>query len=96
MAPCGPENVIPLEITAIKVINFDLNVANLGLKQIEYMKAKMVKSVYCEVEKVNEHIRLKFKPNHLIFNRNRIYTDNLIIETDEEEWNFEVTFTLKK
>lgn len=43
-----------------------------------------------------EHIRLKFKPNHLIFNRSRVYTDNLLVESEEEQWNFEVQFTLKK
>lgn len=45
---------------------------------------------------MSEHIRLKFKPNHLIFNRSRVYTDNLLLESEEEEWNFEVQFTLKK
>jgi hypothetical protein len=93
---CGTENVIPLEITTIKVINFDISLSGLGLKDIRMTKATMAKGAYCEVERMSEHIRLKFKPNHLIFNRSRVYSDNLMLESEEEEWNFEVQFTLKK
>ena len=93
---CGPENTIALEISAIKVINFDIGLAGLGLKEAGVARAAMGKGAYCEVERLSEHIRLKFKPNHLIFNRSRVYTDNLLLESEDEEWNFEVQFTLKK
>lgn len=56
----------------------------------------MAKGAYCEAEVLPEHVRLKFKPNHLIFNRSRVYVDNLLLESEEEQWNFEVQFTLKK
>jgi hypothetical protein len=44
---CGPENVIPLEITAIKGINFDIGLAGLGLLKTQLTKAAMGKGVYC-------------------------------------------------
>lgn len=78
---CGPENIIPLEITAIKGIHFDIGLAGLGLKGGQ-IKAVMGKGAYCEAEVLSEHIRLKFKPNHLIFNRSRVYSDNLLVESE--------------
>lgn len=41
----------------------------------------MIKGAYCEVEKLNETLRLKFKPNHLIFNKTKVYSDFLILES---------------
>lgn len=46
---CGPENTIPLEINAIKVINFDIALSGLGLKDAGIEKAAMGKGAYCEV-----------------------------------------------
>jgi len=56
----------------------------------------MLKGAYCEAEKSGEAIRIKFKPTHLIFNKSKLYNDNLLVETDEEEWNFLLQFQLKK
>lgn len=44
---CGPENTIPLEINAIKVINFDIGLAGLGLKEAGVERAAMAKGAYC-------------------------------------------------
>lgn len=44
---CGPENVIPLEISSIKGIHFDIGLAGLGLKEAGIKKATMGKGTYC-------------------------------------------------
>jgi len=73
-------------------MSFDLN--GLGLQAT--VSAKMLKGNNCEAERIGEVVRLRFKPTHLLFTRSKQYIDNLILENEEERWNYTIRFILKK
>ena len=86
-----PDSCITLDITAIKTVAFELN--SLGLQAS--VGSKMLKGTYCKAEKLGGSVKLIFKPTHLLFTKSRYYTDNLLVENHEEQWNYELKFCLK-
>jgi hypothetical protein len=81
----GPaDSSIRLEINAIKAIAFELN----HLHTQATVSAKMLRGNYCQAETTDHSVRLLFKPTHLLFTKSSVYTDNLLVENGEEQWNF--------
>lgn len=98
--PSPPEQTIQLELDILRKVNFDLRLSDLVFPEDERpLKLQMSKGNYAEAVLVNDKediIRIKFNPSHLTFNKEKEYTDIMMIETAKSQWSYEIVFNQVK